>query len=127
MLMKDYIRDSAVLGDALRTTSATAIIHFARFKSLCESVQKPLACHGNSLSVSLSPLQAMNQCDLKMLVFRTFANVYGSQQRLPLSEVHALPTTNPFAQTKLVIENMMYPSYQAWRWQSQIPQSYSGA
>ena len=127
MLMKDYIRDSAVFGDVMRSKSATATIHFARFKSLCESMQKPLAYDENSVAVSLSLLQAMSQCDLKMLVFRTFANVFGSSQRLPLTEERALPTTNPFAQTKLVIENMMHPSDQAWRWQSQIPLSYSVA
>jgi UDP-glucose 4-epimerase len=60
----------------------------------------------------------MAECDVKKLVFSSSATVYGNPQRLPLDENHPLSATNPYGQSKLVIENMLRDLFQSdptWR------------
>ena len=112
------IRDRAALVEALRECAATAVIHFAGLKAVGESVQDPLAYYDNNVVGTVELLRAMRECELKTLVFSSSATVYGDPQRLPLTEDHPLSTTNPYGQTKLVIEGMLrdlYRSDPAWR------------
>ncbi|MDO9165578.1 MAG: UDP-glucose 4-epimerase GalE, partial [Rhodoferax sp.] len=67
---------------------------------------------------TLRLLEAMIDCDVKTLVFSSSATVYGDPQHLPLTEDHPLSATNPYGQTKLVIEEMLrdlYRSDPTWR------------
>jgi UDP-glucose 4-epimerase len=101
------IRDGAVLQAALRQSAATAVIHFAGLKAVGESVAQPLAYYDNNVVGTLRLLEAMAACNVKTLVFSSSATVYGDPQRLPLTEDHPLSATNPYGQTKLVIEEML--------------------
>lgn len=94
------------------------MIHFAGLKAVGESVQNPLAYYDNNVLGTLRLLQAMTKCDVKTLVFSSSATVYGDPQRLPLTEDHPLSATNPYGQSKLVIEEMLrdlHRSDPAWR------------
>ncbi|MFZ2814269.1 MAG: UDP-glucose 4-epimerase GalE [Rhodoferax sp.] len=118
MLVQGDIRDQAALTAALRASGATAVIHFAGLKAVGESVQRPLAYYDNNVVGTVRLLQAMTDCGVKTLVFSSSATVYGDPQRLPLTEDHPLSTTNPYGQTKLVIEDMLrdlHRSDPAWR------------
>lgn len=106
-LYQGDIRDSAALAAALRDSGATAVIHFAGLKAVGESVQNPLAYYDNNVVGTVRLLEAMGECGVKTLVFSSSATVYGDPQRLPLMEDHPLSTTNPYGQTKLVIEEML--------------------
>ncbi|WP_394756516.1 UDP-glucose 4-epimerase GalE [Rhodoferax sp.] len=117
-LVQGDIRDRAALVAALAQSGATAVIHFAGLKAVGESVQQPLAYYDNNVVGTLRLLEAMTECEVKTLVFSSSATVYGEPQRLPLTEDHPLSSTNPYGQTKLVIENMLrdlYRSDPAWR------------
>ncbi|MES2878612.1 MAG: UDP-glucose 4-epimerase GalE [Pseudomonadota bacterium] len=117
-LVQGDIRDQSALLAALRQSGATAVIHFAGLKAVGESVQNPLAYYDNNVVGTLRLLEAMAECDVKTLVFSSSATVYGDPQRLPLTEDHPLFTTNPYGQTKLVIEEMLrdlYRSDPTWR------------
>lgn len=112
------MRDRAALVVALRQSGATAVIHFAGLKAVGESVQQPLAYYDNNVVGTVRLLEAMTECGVKTLVFSSSATVYGDPQRLPLTEDHPLSATNPYGQTKLVIENMLrdlYASDPSWR------------
>jgi UDP-glucose 4-epimerase len=106
-LIQGDIRDSAALVAALRSSGASAVIHFAGLKAVGESVQNPLGYYDNNVVGSVRLLQAMLVCSVKTLVFSSSATVYGDPQYLPLTENHPLSTTNPYGQTKLVIEEML--------------------
>ncbi len=106
-LVQGDVRDGAALTAALRASGATAVIHFAGLKAVGESVQVPLSYYDNNVAGTLCLLQAMAQCDVKTLVFSSSATVYGNPQHLPLSEDHPLSASNPYGQTKLVIEAML--------------------
>jgi len=117
-LVQGDVRDRAALTAALRSSGATAVIHFAGLKAVGDSVQNPLAYYDNNVAGTLCLLQAMAACNVKTLVFSSSATVYGDPQRLPLNEAHPLASTNPYGQTKLVIEEMLrdlHSSDAAWR------------
>jgi len=106
-LVQGDIRDSAALEAALRSSGASAVIHFAGLKAVGESVQNPLAYYDNNVVGTVRLLEAMAACNVKTLVFSSSATVYGDPHYLPLTEDHPLSTTNPYGQTKLVIEQML--------------------
>ena len=117
-LVQGDIRDSQALASALRQSGATAVIHFAGLKAVGESVENPLAYYDNNVVGTVRLLGAMRDCNVKTLVFSSSATVYGEPQRLPLSEDHPLSATNPYGQTKLVIEDMLralHRSDDSWR------------
>ena len=101
------IRDPVALQAALQASGARAVIHFAGLKAVGESVVRPLHYYDNNVLGTLKLLRVMQVCDVRTLVFSSSATVYGDPQRLPLTEDHPLSTTNPYGQTKLVIENML--------------------
>jgi UDP-glucose 4-epimerase len=117
-LVQGDIRDTVALVEALRASGAKAVIHFAGLKAVGESVQYPLAYYDNNVVGTVRLLQAMTECDIKTLVFSSSATVYGDPHHLPLTEDHPPSATNPYGQTKLVIEEMLcdlYRSDPSWR------------
>ena len=118
VLIEGDIRDSAALAAALRQSGASAVIHFAGLKAVGESVQNPLIYYDNNVVGTVRLLEAMSACGVKTLVFSSSATVYGDPQCLPLREDHPLSATNPYGQTKLVIETMLRDLYRSdpdWR------------
>lgn len=112
------VRDRVALEEALRSSGATAVIHFAGLKAVGESGQVPLHYYDNNVVGTLRLLEAMRNCGVKTLVFSSSATVYGDPQRLPLTEDHPLSATNPYGRTKLVIEDMLRDVFAAdasWR------------
>ena len=117
-LVQGDIRDGAALASALAQSKATAVVHFAGLKAVGESVQKPLVYYDNNVTGTLRLLEAMQQCAVKTLVFSSSATVYGDPQQLPIPETHPLSATNPYGQTKLVIEGILRDLFQSdptWR------------
>ncbi len=117
-LIQGDIRDRAALTQALRTSGANAVIHFAGLKAVGESVQKPLSYYDNNVAGTLNLLQAMNECNVKTLIFSSSATVYGTPEQLPIPETHPLSATSPYGQTKLTCEHMLrelYASDPSWR------------
>jgi UDP-glucose 4-epimerase len=105
------IRDEASLTQAL--TGCDAVIHFAGLKAVGESVAKPLEYYDNNVQGTLVLLRAMQSNNIKTIVFSSSATVYGDPERLPLTEDHPLRTTNPYGQTKLVIEEILRDLYRS--------------
>jgi UDP-glucose 4-epimerase len=110
------IRDRERLSKAL--VGCDAVIHFAGLKAVGESVAEPLKYYDNNVHGTLVLLEAMREQGIKTIVFSSSATVYGDPEYLPLTEDHPLRTTNPYGQTKLVIEEMLrdlYRSDTSWR------------
>ena len=81
-----------------------AIIHFAGYKAVGESVKKPLEYYENNLVSTINLCKMMKKYGCKNLVFSSSATVYGSPKELPIKEDFPLQTTNPYGTTKLVNE-----------------------
>ena len=94
-----------------------AVIHFAGFKAVGESVQKPLMYYRNNLDSTITLLEVMKEHNCKRFVFSSSATVYGKPKKLPILEDFPLHTTNPYGTTKLMIEmilNDLYISDNEW-------------
>ena len=99
--------DSAALGGVFARHKIDAVVHFAAFKAVGESVQKPLAYYRNNVGGLLNLCDLMQQHPCKTLVFSSSATVYGTPERLPLREDAALAATSPYGATKLMSENIL--------------------
>jgi UDP-glucose 4-epimerase len=99
--------DAAAMEGLFQRHSIDAAVHFAAYKSVGESTQKPLAYYANNLGGLLTLSQTMARHGKQALVFSSSATVYGSPDRLPISEDSALSTTNPYGATKLMGENIL--------------------
>ena len=95
-----------------------AVIHFAGYKAVGESVAKPLMYYENNLLSTITLCKVMARHHCKKLVFSSSATVYGNPKRVPIEEDFPLgPTTNPYGTTKLMIEqilNDLYVSDHEW-------------
>jgi UDP-glucose 4-epimerase len=110
------IRDEISIAEAMR--GCDAVIHFAGLKAVGGSVEKPLDYYDNNVHGTLCLLRAMKANNIKTFVFSSSATVYGDPIKLPLTEDHPLRTTNPYGQTKLVVEEILrdlYHSDNTWR------------
>lgn len=88
-----------------------AVIHFAGFKAVGESVKKPLKYYRNNLDSTITLLEVMNEFGVKNIVFSSSATVYGDPEELPIKETAKLGVTNPYGATKLFIENILKDVY----------------
>lgn len=84
-----------------------AVIHFAGMKAVGESVQIPLTYYHNNMTSTFNLVKCMQKYDCKKLVFSSSATVYGTPKSVPIKEDFALSATNPYGQTKLMIENVL--------------------
>lgn len=85
----------------------TAVIHFAALKAVGESVDKPLEYYSNNLINTLVVLNAMRSHNVRNFVFSSSATVYGDPASVPVNETFPTSATNPYGQTKLMIERML--------------------
>lgn len=88
-----------------------AVIHFAGYKAVGESVLKPLMYYRNNLDTTLTLLEVMNEFNCKKIVFSSTATVYGEPKVLPVKENFDLSTKSPYAATKLYIEGILKDLY----------------
>ena len=105
-----YCIDASVkseLATVFRNEHIDAVIHFAGYKAVGESVTKPLKYYSNNLETTLALLSAMEQFDVRRLVFSSSATVYGVPKQLPITEDMPTSATNPYGQTKLMIEQIL--------------------
>ena len=103
--------DKNILNQIFKENDIDAVIHFAGYKAVGESVSKPLMYYRNNIDSTLSLCEVMNEFNCKKLVFSSSATVYGTPERLPLDEECRLSTTNPYGSTKLYIEGILRDLY----------------
>lgn len=102
------IRSREALEKALREHRIDAVIHFAGLKAVGESVHKPLEYYDNNIGGSIKLLEAMDAVGVKTLIFSSSSTVYGTPDKLPLTESSPLKdATNPYGRTKLYIEGLL--------------------
>lgn len=84
-----------------------SVIHFAGFKAVGESVEKPIMYYHNNITGTLNLCRLMTKYGAKRIVFSSSATVYGLPKSVPISEDFPLSTTNPYGETKLMIERIL--------------------
>ena len=105
------VRDKDILRVIFNEHKIDAVIHFAGYKAVGESVEKPLMYYRNNIGCTLSLLEVMQEYNCKKIVFSSSATVYGEPERLPIDELCRLAVTNPYGATKLYIEGILKDLY----------------
>ncbi len=105
--------DKSEMGKIFQNENVDSVIHFAGYKAVGESVQKPLMYYRNNLDSTLTLLELMKEYNCKKIVFSSSATVYGSPEKLPIEETFPLSTTNPYGTTKLIIEGILKDLYKS--------------
>ncbi len=109
--------DKSILRKIFSENKIDVVIHFAGYKAVGESVEKPLMYYRNNIDSTLSLLEVMEEFNCKNLIFSSSATVYGKPNTLPIKEDFPLSTTNPYGTTKLTIEYILkdlYNSDNSW-------------
>lgn len=106
-LVEGDVSDAHLLNELFSQNNIEAVIHFAGYKAVGESVEKPISYYQNNVAASLVLFAAMAEAQCKNLVFSSSATVYGDPASLPITEDFPLSATNPYGQSKLMIENIL--------------------
>lgn len=93
--------------------SIEQVIHFAGYKCVPESVEKPLMYYSNNLRGTFNILETMKKYGCTKFVFSSSATVYGIPETVPVTEDFPLSAINPYGSTKLIIENLCREMYTA--------------
>jgi len=103
------VRDNDALDMVFGENNFDAVIHFAGLKSVGQSVSHPIEYYDNNISSTLTLLNIMKKYNVKKMVFSSSATVYGTPSELPLSETSRVGVgiTNPYGQTKFMIEQIL--------------------
>ena len=110
--------DKNLLDKIFKENDIDAVIDFAAFKAVGESVSMPVRYYQNNVSTILNLLEAMQNHNVKKLVFSSSATVYGNPKSVPITEdAPTGGTTNPYGTSKLMVEKILkdlYASDNTW-------------
>lgn len=109
-LVEGDVRDTARLREVMRRYGVTAVMHFAAWLSVGDSVQDPAGYYANNVGGTLALLEAMARESVTHLVFSSTCAVFGEPTCLPMGEDDPKSPINPYGETKLAIERAL-PHY----------------
>ena len=101
------VADKAALRSVFEKESIEAAIHFAGYKAVGESVEKPVMYYENNIMSTLSLVEVMAEFGVKKIVFSSSATVYGLNNPSPLVENMPTSATNPYGYTKVMLEQIL--------------------
>lgn len=116
--VKGDVRDRGDLRALFDSHRFDAVIHFAGLKAVGESSLEPLKYYDNNVSGSIVLFEEMARANVKALVFSSSATVYGEPAFVPITESFPLKATNPYGQSKLMVERILhdlYKSDESWK------------
>jgi UDP-glucose 4-epimerase len=99
--------DRALLDDLFRKHNFAAVMHFAAYAYVGESVQTPDKYYRNNVVGTLTLLEAMADAGIKQFVFSSTCATYGNPQQIPITEDHPQNPINPYGATKLMVERIL--------------------
>ena len=105
--IKTDLKDFSATRKIFEENHIEAIVHFAGYKAVGESVAKPVMYYENNLMSTLNLLKCMEEFGVNNLVFSSSATVYGVNEQMPLKEDFPTGATNPYGRTKLFIEEIL--------------------
>lgn len=101
------LRDTSALTKIIRSHNPSAVIHFAAFSAVGESVRDPLKYYENNIGATLSLVSAMHAAHVNKIVFSSTCAVYGLPDSVPINESCLRNPINPYGRSKLLIENLL--------------------
>lgn len=99
--------DAALLEQIFSSRPILAVMHFASFIEVGESVRNPGKYYHNNVANTINLLRAMGKAKINTFIFSSTAAVYGEPQKTPIDETHPLMPVNPYGRSKLMVEQML--------------------
>lgn len=99
--------DAVLLDKIFSQYAITAVMHFAAYSLVGESVEKPLEYYRNNISRTVELLECMARHRVSYFIFSSTAAVYGEPVKIPIAEDHPCFPTNPYGETKLAVEHLL--------------------
>ncbi len=113
LCIKGDYADQEILSTIFTRYAIEAVMHFAAYIEVGESVKDPLKFYKNNVAKTMTLLETMLAHDVKKIIFSSSCAVYGDPQWLPLSEDHPKNPVSPYGRTKLMIEMMLEDLHRA--------------
>lgn len=107
-LVEADLADRSAIERALREYSIDAVIHFAAFAYVGESMSDPGKYFRNNVACTLNLLDAMHQANVRRIVFSSTCATYGIPDVVPITEDHPQRAVNPYGESKLFVEKMLH-------------------
>jgi UDP-glucose 4-epimerase len=107
-LVEGDLADNKLVIETLEKYNIEAVMHFAAFIEVEESVKAPLKYYQNNLCATQNLLSAMETVGVKKFIFSSTAAVYGIPKEMPITEDSPTEPINPYGQTKLAVEKMCH-------------------
>lgn len=101
------ISDRARLKEVINKYKPLAVMHFAAYAYVGESVENPSKYYRNNVAGTLTLLEAMRNCNIDKIIFSSTCATYGMPKQLPIPEDHPQSPINPYGRSKLMIEWML--------------------
>jgi UDP-glucose-4-epimerase GalE len=101
------IADTSTLIELMRQRRTEAVVHFAAFIAVGESMREPARYLTNNVAGSLSLLRAMVEAEVKHIVFSSTAAVYGNPAVSPIPETAPIHAVNPYGESKVMVETFL--------------------
>jgi UDP-glucose 4-epimerase len=120
-------RDSSLLDRLFAERPIDAVMHFAAFIAVGESVQNPALYYRNNVAGTLSLLEAMLKAGIKKFVFSSTCAVYGPPQFIPMTEEHPINPLSPYAASKRMAEQILEDFDRAYGLKSVIFRYFNAA
>jgi len=117
-LVQGSLEDRPLLDGLLRDGRFDAVMHFASFIQVGESVREPAKYYRNNVANTQNLLEAMLAHGVKRFVFSSTAAVFGEPEYVPIDEKHRLSPINPYGWSKLMIEQMLQDFRHAYGFES---------
>jgi UDP-glucose 4-epimerase len=106
-LVEGRLGDPVVLDRVFSGNRIDAVMHFAAFSQVGESVRVPLKYYRNNVAETIALIQAMVRFDVRRFIFSSTAAVYGEPEAVPIAEDHPCRPTSPYGNGKLAVEQML--------------------
>ena len=117
-LIEGDLADSRALKKLFNTHEFDAVMHFASFSQVAESVKKPDVYYLNNVACTINLLHAMMNANIKQFVFSSTAAIFGEPQRIPIDESHPKLPINAYGRSKLMVEHILQDLDQAFELKS---------
>ena len=105
--IKGSMADADLLKHIFKTHDIAAVMHFAAFTYVGESVQNPAIYYQNNVAATLTLLNSMIQANVKNFIFSSSCAVYGEPMEIPMNEEHLFNPINPYGRTKRMVEEIL--------------------
>jgi UDP-glucose-4-epimerase GalE len=106
-LVQGDIADGELVGSVLRDYGVTDVVHFAAYKSVGESMESPVKYWRNNVAGTIELIEACRQAGVGRFVFSSSCSVYGTPERVPVTEDAAIAPESVYAETKATVERIL--------------------